>query len=516
MGEKPLATRESKIAVEIRRFRDFLSVFTRNRRGMLGVAILVFFSALALSAPLLTPHDPVKDEYVAGDYATPVWLQYLAGASAGQSENFLMLSETDVGFPTSESLLQQWEFTSTTSSSAHISLEYEQAFGNKRAGSAAITFTREAGGYSSEVAKAYFSKQFHYPFDDPPTRFLCQISFLAENVEQLEQLEIALFIKRVENVSEYVRYPLWNTKLHESSSTWKTPYPAVDSYHSTLKEMFGGITSDPAKIIFSKPGDFIYDLELRFMDSARTIEPIQVTVYLDDANMRFWGSAYGLLGTDQRGRDIFSQLVYGAQISLLVGLLSAFLSVIIGLMLGLVSGYLGRIVDEIIMRFTDMLLVLPSLPLLIVLIAVLGPSLWNLILLIGILGWMGFARMVRSQVLSLRTRPFIEAAKAIGAGKSHIILRHILPNVVSLVYVTLAMSVPGAILSEAALSWLGLFDPRVMSWGRMLHDAQFEQGIRMWWWMMPPGICIAVVSLSFILLGYALDEILNPRLRARR
>jgi len=129
---------------------------------------------------------------------------------------------------------------------------------------------------------------------------------------------------------------------------------------------------------------------------------------------------------------------------------------------------------------------------------------------------MGFTRVVRSQVLSLKERPFVEAAKAIGAGKFHIILTHILPNVVSLVYVSLALAVPGAILAEAALSWLGLYDPHVMSWGRMLHDAQFEQGIEKWWWIVPPGLCIALVSLSFILLGYALDEILNPKLRRRR
>jgi len=129
---------------------------------------------------------------------------------------------------------------------------------------------------------------------------------------------------------------------------------------------------------------------------------------------------------------------------------------------------------------------------------------------------MSFARIVRSQVVSLKERPFVEAAKAVGAGKFHIILSHILPNVMSLVYVSLALAVPSAILAEAALSWLGLFDPRVVSWGRMLNEAQFQQGIDKWWWIVPPGISIALVSLSFVLLGYALDEILNPKLRQRR
>jgi peptide/nickel transport system permease protein len=164
-----------------------------------------------------------------------------------------------------------------------------------------------------------------------------------------------------------------------------------------------------------------------------------------------------------------------------------------------------------------MLLVLPTLPLLIVMVAVLGANLNNLILLLGLLGWMGFARTVRSQVLSLKERPFVEAAIAIGAGKTHIIIKHILPNVMSLVYVSLATAVPGNIVAEAALSWLGFYDPNVMSWGRMLHDVQNTAGaIYNWWWVIPPGLCIAVLAVSFIMIGYALDEALNPRLRMRR
>jgi len=173
-------------------------------------------------------------------------------------------------------------------------------------------------------------------------------------------------------------------------------------------------------------------------------------------------------------------------------------------------------VDQVLMRFTDMLLVIPDTPLYIVLMAVTSPTVWNLVLLISVIGWTGFARVVRAQTLSLRERPFVEAAKAVGAGRFRIILRHIMPNVMNLVYVTLATSVPYAITSEAWLSWLGLYDPYVMTWGRMLHDAQATaQGIRMWWWVVPPGVCIAAISLSFILLGYALDEILNPKLRKR-
>jgi peptide/nickel transport system permease protein len=186
----------------------------------------------------------------------------------------------------------------------------------------------------------------------------------------------------------------------------------------------------------------------------------------------------------------------------------------------LLAGFLGKFVDEVLMRFTDMMLVIPGLPLLIVLVAVLGPNIWNVIVIIGFLGWMGFARIVRSQVLTIRERPFVEAARASGAGPGRIIVKHVFPNIVSLTYVNLALSVPAAILTEAALAFLGLSDPSIVSWGHMFENINISGDLAhfppAWWWVLPPGFGIALVSLSFILIGYALDEIFNPRLRKRR
>src|SRR5207245_2460680 len=148
----------------------------------------------------------------------------------------------------------------------------------------------------------------------------------------------------------------------------------------------------------------------------------------------------------------------------------------------------------------------PSLPLLIVLVEVLGTNIWNVIIIIGFLGWMGFARVIRSQVLTLRERPYIEAAKAAGAGPLRIMSRHIFPNIVSLTYVNLALSVPAAILSEAALAFLGLSDPTVNSWGHMFENVNISGSLSHlpppWWWVLPPGFSIAIVSLSFILIVY--------------
>jgi peptide/nickel transport system permease protein len=227
-----------------------------------------------------------------------------------------------------------------------------------------------------------------------------------------------------------------------------------------------------------------------------------------------------LLGTTHLGYDVYTQAIYGARISLFVGLLAAGIGIGLGLVIGLLAGFLGRIVDEVLMRFTDMMLVIPALHLLIVLVAVLGANIWNVIIIIGFLGWMGFARIVRSQVLTLRERPFIEAAKASGAGPGRIIMKHVFPNIVSLTYVNLALSVPGAILTESALAFLGLSDPSVVSWGNMFQDIQVSGNLASfpptWWWVLPPGFGIALVSLSFVLIGYALDEVFNPRLRQRR
>ena len=272
-----------------------------------------------------------------------------------------------------------------------------------------------------------------------------------------------------------------------------------------------GLTS--IKQLFPRQGSYSFGIEVIIKKLSPNAE---ANIYIDNINLQLQGSSYGLLGTDVQGRDVFSQLVYGTRISLVVGLLAAILSVVIGLAVGLTSAYVGGLVDEVLMRFSDALLVLPGLPLMIVLMAVLSSGQYNMgtfIIVIGFLGWMGFARLVRSQVLSLKERPYVEAAKAVGAGTPYILARHILPNVVALIYVTLALSVPSAIVSEAALSFLGFVDLSIMSWGRMLNAVSQPD---IWWLIVPPGLAIALLSLSFILLGYALDEILNPKLRMRR
>lgn len=229
-----------------------------------------------------------------------------------------------------------------------------------------------------------------------------------------------------------------------------------------------------------------------------------------------------LLGTNDIGQDIFSELIYGTRVSLTIGVLSALFTVVIGTLMGVVSGFLGGVVDEILMRFTDVIMILPSIPLLILLMAILGKqSFFIMILVISITGWTGTARLVRSSTLSIKERTYVEAAKAVGAGDRHIILKHIIPNVSPLIMATVVYQVASAMMSEAGLAFLGLGDPSKKSWGMILHYAETSGG---WyanmgnpalWWILPPGLCIAFTVASFVLIGQTLEEIINPRLRRR-
>lgn len=245
--------------------------------------------------------------------------------------------------------------------------------------------------------------------------------------------------------------------------------------------------------------------------------PFSTTEFGEVESMLLPPSAEHLLGTDDMGRDILGNLISGARISLLIGAMATAISMGIGTLIGIISGYYGKGVDNLLMRFTDFFLVIPWLPLMMVLAAILGTSLWNIIFVIGITGWASTARVVRAQTLSVKERQYVERTVSIGAGNIHIMLHHILPNVFPLIFANTVLVAAVAIVSETTLSFLGLGDPTMASWGMMLHYA-FESGATSsgaYWYYLPPGICVVLVVLAFTLLGYAFDELLNPKLRER-
>ena len=251
-----------------------------------------------------------------------------------------------------------------------------------------------------------------------------------------------------------------------------------------------------------------------FAPYLRTVDPMRPGLAVNrllPPSSQFW------FGTDHLARDIWSQTVYGSKIALLVGFLAAFTTVGVGTFVGLVAGFFGGRLDEVLMRIVDFFMMLPSLPLMIILAAVLGPSIWNVILVVSIIYWPFTARVIRSQVLSLKERAFVEASRSIGAGDRLLIFGEIMPNVVPLMFAQAVLMVTEGIYAEAVLAFLGLGDPATISWGMILHFA-FESGAlsRNLYWIVPPVVCICLVIIAFTFLGTAVSDILKPGYREAR
>jgi peptide/nickel transport system permease protein len=232
------------------------------------------------------------------------------------------------------------------------------------------------------------------------------------------------------------------------------------------------------------------------------------------------------LGTDDNGRDVLSQLILGTRISMVVGFAAAVVSAVIGSLIGISAGYFGGWTDRILTAIDDWFLVIPFLPLAIVLATLLGDTANSLpfgrvlilVLVIGLTGWAGTSRIIRSQVLSVKQRMFVERARALGSTTPWIIRKQILPNVLPLIFANTVLIIAISILTESTLSFLGLGDPTRASWGQMLNAANdsgaMAQGA--WWFFIPPGVCIVLVVIAFTMVGYAIEEIVNPKLRERR
>ena len=222
-----------------------------------------------------------------------------------------------------------------------------------------------------------------------------------------------------------------------------------------------------------------------------------------------------ILGTTNMGRDIFSQLVYGARPALMVGFSAAFFVMIVGTLVGLVSGYYGGKIDSLLMRLTDVAFGIPFTPFVIVLVGFLGPSIWNIVVAMAILLWRDTARVIRSQVLTVRERSFVEAARVSGASDFRIMFVYIAPNILPLSFLYGSLAVGWAILTEAAVSFLGFGDPKVISWGYMLNDAYVSQALSRgaFFWFVPPGICIMLAVMAGFYIGRGSEEILHPKLK---
>jgi peptide/nickel transport system permease protein len=475
----PLISAEKRI-MWAKRIRGFWQEFGRKKIGVIGLFLLVFFVVMAVFAPWLTPYQPLSSKRVATGFAVPEWIRILP-----EHQNL----------PSTHSMSFYWEKGEES--------EFIKAWGHN----VEAQFESE----TMETVYVRFNASISYPETSPPDEFYITFVWSAEQINDIEYL-LKMVVVNPKGEDFLLWTEGWNTK-----SKGESVYQ--NSYDPFLMDRLGlklGV-DNLAHNIFSEKGEYNFTLQMALKPQT---ENAGATITLQNANLVTLGSVHGILGTDNQGADIWAQVVYGARISLTIGLLAAILETIIGITVGVFAGYLGGPVDEILMRIVDILLCLPLLPLLLALVALFGANVMYIVLFVAIFGWQSLSRIVRSHVLSLRETSFIECARAAGATRFYIIIKHMIPNVLPIAFASMVLSVPSAILFEATLSFLGFGDPSAPTWGRMLSYAFGAGGFThdpiAWWWVLPPGLAITFLCLAFVFMGHAVDEVINPRLRRRR
>lgn len=455
--------------------RSFWGEFRREKSGMFSLFLLALFFALMLTERLIIPFPDARSRWRDITYwennprsAPPVWTNWF-------------------------SLFERAE-------SVHLD---------------APEMTEKQAG-KVMVKKAVFT--YVYDADAPPTDifFTAQASgspVIVLTVERPDGEKLKLFKKAFSKLDgKTIRLAVDNEAKGEAAQFAARRDPDA---HNISKDLIA-----PTAVIFAKaqPG------------MARQPEPLRgayrftVEMLLPDASanierpaLSFAGGVAGWLGTDSSRRDLWSGVVAGMRWALLIGLLTAVVAVSLGVVFGVASAYFGGWIDALMQRIFELFVSIPLLPLLIVMSAIFKPSIWTLILMMSGFFWVGPVKTVRSIGLQIKEETYIEASKAFGASAWRIIFRHIAPLLIPYSFASMALYVPGAIVYESTISVLGLGDSTIVTWGQILHDALTGGAVLngQWWWVIPPGFAIALMGMTFAFLGFAMDKILNPRLRTR-
>ena len=358
------------------------------------------------------------------------------------------------------------------------------------------------------------SHQFglNFDYDKFPNDFIYEFSAEYSGSPLLQMTVIRPDGIKLELVSTSL--PFSNSKTTHSERIFSTD-GSIKKNLSLQSELFefslDRLSSED--VVFSKiqtneplKGNYIFSVNLYGVNSENQIP---------ESKLIIGGKAFGIMGTDELRRDLAIGLLWGTPLALFIGLVVAIASVIMGLLYGVYAGFKGKKTDETMMRFNDVIYALPALPFLIILSVTISNSIFLMVGFLMIFGWVGIAKVARSMSLQIKTRGYVDAANMMGQKDSKIILKHIVPQLLPYAFASIAISVPAAITTEAGLSFLGLGDPSFPTWGQILHDANtFGAAARgLWWWIMPPGVMIALTGLAFVFIGNALDAIVNPKLK---
>jgi len=497
--------------VKNRKIQGIMGVWNEYKKSWLGLSglfMLIFFVTIAVLAPYIAPYDPNPLNRVHPPFCAPSWTSIFDKDAFPTQQ---LVSDPDFKED------QKWFFY--TNCEGYFRGQINHSLDSD---TYVISFVDTDEVHSFREVYAYVETYFNWSYTRAPA-----------------DVEINYLIK-IDSTGDYKfgDYDIYVALAPKNyTKEWFLKYTRellkenIIIYPKDIRDfgiVVGKISSKeaywrPVKLdlnLLPILALFRFDqLSLRFVLFIKEVKVVSegtINVHLDRAELTAYSNYFGILGTSDSGADVFSQLIWGARISLLIGVVSTLISVAIGVFVGLFSGYFGGLIDEIFMRIVDFLLIIPTLPLMMVLAAMLQKSIWSIISVLAIFLWLGTARLIRSQVLTEKSKAYVEAARISGGSDFYIIFRHILPNVLPLIFVQIASGVSGAILSEAGLSFLNL-GPAEVSWGRMLQWA-FEHAALTrgaWWVVIPPGLCITLLCLSFVFIGYTLDRVLNPRLRER-
>lgn len=441
--------------------------FSRSKIGIAGIAILVILFSMSVVAFVTIPLDSFKTWNDPASWllypksAQPAWVNYF------QSEK---IPEHLILSPVVSS--QQFDSVSVITNSFLVNYQYD--------------------GFPSDFIYQYTVKYSGSP--------LLQVFVTRPDGIVLQLVSTSLpFAKDATTYSSMI------------FSTQDVIAKNISDKKSRYAFSLDGISSE--KIVFSRldknsilKGPYVF--QVRLYD-------VSEKPFLSKSNLILGGKVYGIMGTDELRRDLSVGLLWGTPLALFIGITVSIGSVVFGLIYGVYAGYKGRATDEVLMRFNDIIYAMPALPLLIILAVTIGNSIFLMVGFLVIFGWVGIAKVSRSMALQIKTLQYVEASKLMGQKDYKIIFKHILPQLLPYAFASIAISVPGAITTEAGLSFLGLGDPTFPTWGQILHDASsYSAAARgMWWWILPPGIMIAVTGLAFVFMGQAMDAIVNPKLR---
>lgn len=459
--------------------RELWKEFTKVKTGLVGLGILLAFLVLAVIGPWIVPFPDAINHWRDINFwqdnpqaAPPVWTNLLPGT--GQRGVVSSLLDN----PTS-------------------------------------TEENQEGG----VKARRFVFTYRYDTDQPPRDLV--VRFQGQG-----QVPLDITVRRPDGLDA----PLYREQLDIAEGVLQRvsigrncARQVIEFVRAHNEDLAAGLDPDlikPVSILFSK-------LEPSMTDSPvalKGVYTITVTALILNPQFTFHapsvvvsGHVSGILGTDLSKRDVFTGIVVGIRWALVIGVLTSILTVFVGVVLGVLAAYFGGAVDWLLNRVYELVYLLPVLPFLIVISAIFKPTIWTLIVIICLFFWTGPYKPVYSMALQIREETYVEASRALGARPGRIIFRHILPILLPYSFAVMALSVPAVIVYEASVSLLGLGDSTIVTWGQLLHDALGQGAVinNLWWWVVPPGLMIALMGMSFAFIGTALDRILHPRLKTR-